>query len=1165
MSGTSTAGQSINASIKKLNDSSTKFVVMQCGSKNVDSIYFERTGTVPLGSRRSAVGDRQSAIGSRQSALGARQSALLAEPLAKLKALKEEWNAASGKDWDAEVKAAEKEKKDAEKAAKKDAQDNGPKKPVDPEKLAAKNKAKAEKLAKFEAKKKALAEAAAKKQAAGGGAKKKEKKEKVEVKFTNTTASGDYKDLESSDFASYHPNAVETAWYSWWEKEGLFKPEKPGETEVRDNPKGVFMMAIPPPNVTGTLHLGHALTNAIEDTLTRWQRMRGKTVLWNPGCDHAGIATQVVVEKKVWREEQKTRHDLGREEFLKRVWEWKEVNGDLIYNQLRGLGASVDWDRAVFTMDEKCMVAVTEAFVQLYDKKKIFRDSRLVNWSSQLNSAISDLEVDHKELTGRTMMTVVGHGDKEYEFGVLTSFAYQFENPEDGEIVVATTRLETMLADTAVAVHPEDPKYAHAHGKHLIHPFSGRKIPIITDTYVEIGFGSGAVKITPGHDPNDYDMGKRHDLPILNMLNDDGTVNGLVKEFEGMKRFDARDAVLAALEAKGLFRGKTPNAMVIPICSRTKDIVEPMVKPQWFVDCTSMNKRALDAVQNGDLRLVPDQHEKTWYHWLGNDRPWCVSRQLWWGHRIPAYYCEVKGKQSDAADSECWVVGRSEEEALKRAVAKFGVSAGDITLHQDPDVLDTWFSSGLFPFSIFGWPEKTADLARFYPGTLLETGHDILFFWVARMVMLSLELNDVLPFSDVYLHALIRDAHGRKMSKSLGNVLDPLDVIHGITLKAMNDKLANGNLDPKEVQKATEGQSKDFPDGIPECGTDALRMALASYTLPGKDVNLDIQRVVGYRFFCNKLWNALRYARTLLGDDFVPKPREQAPTDAYGPMDVWILSRLSHCVKTMNESFEAYAFPAATQAISGFWQYEFCDVYLECSKSIMNGTDQERIAICREVFYTCLDVGLRLLHPIMCFLTEELYQRLPRRAGSEGHRSIMVAEYPEEALYVNEQAEQEWATAFEVVRNVRSLKAEYLNDKAKPEVIINVKSEAIRQLMDKYIRAIQTLTLATTISISVDSPPPQDKGCVVAIVNDTTEAYVGVKGLIDPAKEVQKNEKKLAETQAFLEKAKAPTLKEDYEQKVPEAVRATHTKKISQLEGEIDKLGAAIDMYKAML
>eukprot|EP01134_Creolimax_fragrantissima_P002761 CFRG2761T1 len=1095
----------------------------------------------------------------------------LAEPLAQLKTLKEEWTEVTGKDWDAEVKIKAKAEKDAEKAAKQKSLENVPKKPVDEKKLAEKNKAKAEKLAKFEAKKKAREEAEAKKKAAGTGEKKKEKKEKKEIDFVDTTARGEYKDLSSSDFDSYHPNAVEAAWYAWWEKEGLFKPEKPGESEVHDNPKGVFMMAIPPPNVTGTLHLGHALTNAIEDTLARWHRMKGETVLWNPGCDHAGIATQVVVEKKLWREEKKTRHDVGREEFLKRVWEWKEVNGEQIYGQLRGLGASVDWDRAVFTMDPKMVKAVTEAFVQLYDKKKIFRDSRLVNWSSQLKSAISDLEVDHKELTGRTLLTVVGHGDKEYEFGVLTSFAYQFEDPADGEIVVATTRLETMLADTAVAVHPEDPKYTHVHGKHVIHPFSGKRIPIITDTYVAIDFGTGAVKITPGHDPNDYDMGKRHNLPILNMLNDDGTVNGLVEQFKGMKRFDAREAVLAALEEKGLFRGKASNAMVLPICSRTKDIVEPMVKPQWFVDCTTMNSRALDAVKNGDLKLIPDQHEKTWYHWLGNDRPWCVSRQLWWGHRIPAYFVEIDGKNHDATDSDCWVVGRTEQEALERACKKFSVCSDQVTLQQDPDVLDTWFSSGLFPFSIFGWPDKTPDLERFYPGTLLETGHDILFFWVARMVMLSLELNDVLPFSDVYLHALIRDAHGRKMSKSLGNVLDPLDVIHGITLDAMNSKLLNGNLDPKEVKKATEGQQKDYPEGIPECGTDALRMALASYTLPGKDVNLDIQRVVGYRFFCNKLWNALRFARRLLGDNFTPAATEQTPTTDYGPMDIWVLSRLSKTVLAMNEAFSSYTFPAATQAIHSFWLYDFCDVYLESTKTVLAGSDEARCAVVREVFYTCLDVGLRLLHPIMCFLTEELYQRLPRRAAvsnggvKKGIESIMVAPYPEEAQYVNEDAESEWSQIFEVIKSVRSTRAQYLTDKAKPEVIFNVKDDSTKVLLDKYLVDIQTLITASSTSVNVNSPPNKEKGCVVGVVSSSIEAYVVVKGLVDAEKEIKKNDKKRKEIEALLAKALAATKVEDYENKVPQNIRAAHAEKIAKLEGELVNLKSAITMYNAML
>ena len=557
--------------------------------------------------------------------------------------------------------------------------------------------------------------------------------------------------------------------------------------------------------------------------------------------------------------------------LLKKVWEWKEEKGGVILNQLRRLGASVDHSRTVFTMDEQRGKAVTEAFVQMYEKGIIYRSTRLVNWSSALNTCISDIEVDHWEIPGRTMRAVPGHDpDKKYEFGTLTSFAYKVKG-SDEEVVVATTRLETMLGDVAVAVHPKDPRYAHLHGKELVHPyFPDRKVIVVTDDIlVDMEFGTGAVKITPAHDPNDYECGKRHSLPQISILNDDGTINANGGKFQGMMRFDVRDALNKELEELGLHRGKVDNPMSIGTCSRSKDIVEPRLKPQWFVDCKELAKRSVDAVRGGDLKIVPNFHEKTWFRWLDNIRDWCVSRQLWWGHRIPAY--EIKRKDGAPVTCDPWVVARTEVEALTKAAERLGVSPDEVILEQDEDVLDTWFSSGLFPFASFGWPDVSSkDMPAFFPGTLLETGHDILFFWVARMVMMSLCLQDKLPFETVYLHAMVRDKHGRKMSKSLGNVIDPVEVIEGVTLAALNEKLRKGNLPEKEIEKATKGQQMDFPNGIPECGADALRFGLLAYTVQGRDVNLDINRVLAYRQFCNKLWQSTRFAMMNLGDDFTP-------------------------------------------------------------------------------------------------------------------------------------------------------------------------------------------------------------------------------------------------------------------------------------------------------
>uniref|UniRef100_A0A674MFM6 valine--tRNA ligase n=1 Tax=Takifugu rubripes TaxID=31033 RepID=A0A674MFM6_TAKRU len=810
---------------------------------------------------------------------------------------------------------------------------------------------------------------------------------------------------------SYSPQYVEAAWYPWWEKQGFFKPEFGSIGE--QNPRGIFMMCIPPPNVTGSLHLGHALTNAIQDTLTRWHRMRCETTLWNPGCDHAGIATQVVVEKKLMREKGTSRHDLGREKFIEEVWKWKNEKGDRIYHQLKKLGSSLDWDRACFTMDPKLSYAVQEAFIRMHDEGVIYRSKRLVNWSCSLNSAISDIEVDKNELSGRTLLPVPGYKEK-VEFGVLVSFAYKVDG-SDEEVVVATTRIETMLGDTAVAVHPSDSRYQHLKGKTVLHPFCDRKMPVVFDDFVDMSFGTGAVKITPAHDHNDYEVGVRHNLCLI-------ITSSLPC---GMKRFDARKAVLQALKDRDQFKEIKDNPMVVPVCSRSKDIVEPLMKPQWYVSCSDMGKQAADAVREGRLKIIPDHHLKTWFNWMDNIRDWCISRQLWWGHRIPAYFITV----SDASDMDghYWVSGRTPEEAREKAAKRFNVSPDKIALRQDEDVLDTWFSSGIFPFSIFGWPNETEDLNVFYPGTLLETGHDILFFWVARMVMMGLKLTGKLPFKEVYLHAVVRDAHGRKMSKSLGNVIDPLDVITGIALEGLHAQLMDSNLDPLEVEKAKQGQKADYPNGIPECGTDALRFALCAYTSQGRDINLDVNRILGYRHFCNKLWNAVKFAMRTLGDQFVPADKAQESVS-----DRWILSRLSTAVAQCDAAFRTYDFPAITTAIYNFWLYELCDVYLESVKPVFikakeDGSCERPAAVCRQTLYTCLEVGLRLLAPLMPFVTEELYQRLPRRRPQSDPPSICVTPYPDAAEFCwqCEDVDRDMDFIMAVVRTIRSLRSDY--------------------------------------------------------------------------------------------------------------------------------------------
>ncbi|XP_067830029.1 valine--tRNA ligase [Heptranchias perlo] len=994
-------------------------------------------------------------------------------------------------------------------------------------------------------------------------AEKKEKKDLGVITYDVATPAGEKKDVTCPMPDSYSPQYVEAAWYAWWEKQGFFKPEY-GHNISEPNPKGTFMICIPPPNVTGSLHLGHALTNAIQDSLTRWHRMRGETTLWNPGCDHAGIATQVVVEKKLWRETGRTRHDLGRQSFIEEVWKWKNEKGDRIYHQLRKLGSSLDWDRACFTMDAKLSNAVEEAFIRLHDEGVIYRSKRLVNWSCTLNSAISEIEVDKKELMGRTLLPVPNYKDK-VEFGVLISFAYKIEG-SDEEVVVATTRVETMLGDTAVSVHPKDPRYQNLKGKFVIHPFCDRKMPVVFDEFVDMNFGTGAVKITPAHDQNDYEVGMRHGLEFINIMDDNGSLINVPEPFLGMKRFDARKAVLDALKQKGLFKEVKDNPMVVPFCSRSKDIVEPLLKPQWYVRCNEMAKMAADAVRNGDLKIVPETHLKTWFNWMDNIRDWCISRQLWWGHRTPAYFVTVNDPAvppGEDTDGKYWVSGRTEEIARQKAAKSFNVSPDLISLRQDDDVLDTWFSSGIFPFSIFGWPNETEDLKAFYPGTLLETGHDILFFWVARMVMMGLKLTGKLPFSEVYLHAIVRDAHGRKMSKSLGNVIDPLDVIFGITLEGLHAQLLESNLDPTEVERAKEAQKSDYPVGIPECGTDALRFALCAYTSQGRDINMDVNRILGYRHFCNKLWNATKFAIRGLGENFAPESPAQCSSRG-SLIDRWILSRLSHAVELCDRGFKLYDFPGITTAIYNFWLYELCDVYLECLKPVFAGADEDAAHVARHALYTCLDVALRLLSPFMPFVTEELYQRLPRRSAQDPP-SIGVTPYPDcdECCWRDEELDRNVEFAMSVTRTIRSLRADYNLTKTKADCYLKCSDESTAALVRQFSSDIQTLSSSKSVTILVNEDSPN--GCALALASDRCSVNLMLKGLIDAEKEVTKLRTKQGEVQKQIEKLREKMSKADYRTKVPQKIQESEAEKLKQSQTELQKVEEAIQNFEMMI
>ncbi|KAH9632901.1 hypothetical protein HF086_002723 [Spodoptera exigua] len=982
---------------------------------------------------------------------------------------------------------------------------------------------------------------------------KKVKELKEGAVYTAETAPGDKKDITCSMPDAYSPRYVEAAWYSWWEKQGFFKPEYGRKSVLEPNPKGKFSMIIPPPNVTGTLHLGHALTNAVQDSLTRWHRMNGKTTLWNPGCDHAGIATQVVVEKKLWREEKKTRHDIGREDFIKKIWEWKEQKGVRIYEQLRALGSSYDWSRVRFTMDPAMCKPVYEAFIRLHDSGDIYRANRLVNWSCTLKSAISDIEVDKIELNGRTLMSIPGYESK-VEFGVLVYFAYRTTDGKD-EIVVATTRVETMLADAAVAVNPKDERYKHLVGKKLKHPFIDREIPVITDDSVDLEFGTGAVKISPAHDQNDYEIAKRHNLPFINIFTDDGNMAANCGQYSGWKRYDVRRKIVEALSQHGLYKETKEHAMVVPLCSRSKDVVEPMLKPQWYIKCDNMAAEAIKAVKTGELKIIPDMYEKTWYHWMETIRDWCISRQLWWGHRIPAYRVTLPGA---ANDEELWVSAHTEAEALEKAAKKFNVPAKDIKLAQDEDVLDTWFSAGLFTFSIFGWPDQTEDLQAFYPGSLLETGHDILFFWVARMVFFGQRLLGKLPFKEVYLHPMVRDAHGRKMSKSLGNVIDPMDVVFGVTLEQLHKQLEESNLDPREVEKAKQGQKQDYPNGIPECGTDALRFALCAMT-QGRDLNLDILRVQGYRFFCNKLWNATKFALLYFPKDTVYEVHTPSLPSNLSAMDKWMLSRIAYAVNKVNAGFEAYDFPAATTHCYNLWLYDLCDVYLEYLKPVFASGSEEAQAAARRTLYTALELGLKLLSPFMPFLTEELYQRLPRKDTS--CPSICVASYPTDAdtPWRSEELESNVDTVLKMVHLIRSTRSEYnLANKQKTTAHLIIAEDLPVETLKGLFRSLQSLAYS---ELSDDEPPV---GCSILTVSDKIEVRLVLKGLIDPQKEIVKLEKKkdaLSQTIAKLQQAMAA---EDYTTKVPAEVQKINSDKLAQSQGEIERLQAAMETLKLM-
>ncbi|XP_048325776.1 valine--tRNA ligase, mitochondrial 1 isoform X1 [Ziziphus jujuba] len=1030
-------------------------------------------------------------------------------------------------------------------------------------------KKKEEKAREKELKKQKALEKAAKLQAqqASNAPKKSERKnvkrgteeENLEDFFDPETPFGEKKRMSRQMAKQYSPSAVEKSWYSWWEKSQFFVADA-------NSSKLPFVIVLPPPNVTGALHIGHALTAAIQDTMIRWRRMSGYNVLWVPGMDHAGIATQVVVEKKLMRERKLSRHDIGREKFVSEVWDWKDKHGGTILQQLRRLGASLDWSREFFTMDEKRSKAVTEAFVRLYKEGLIYRDLRLVNWDCVLRTAISDIEVDYIDIKERTRLKVPGY-DKPVEFGVLTSFAYPLEDKELGEIVVATTRVETMLGDTAIAVHPDDKRYHRLHGKFAIHPFNGRRIPIICDAIlVDPEFGTGAVKITPAHDPNDFEVGKRHKLEFINIFTDDGKINGNGgSEFAGMPRFKAREAVTESLKKKGLFKEAKTNEMRLGICSRSNDVVEPLIKPQWYVSCSTMAKKSLDAAMDEEdrkLEIIPKQYNADWKRWLENIRDWCISRQLWWGHRIPAWYVTLEDDdlKEVGAYNDHWLVARNEEEAQEEAKKIY--AGKKFQLNQDPDVLDTWFSSGLLPLSVLGWPDDTEDLKAFYPTSVLETGHDILFFWVARMVMLGIELGGNVPFSKVYLHPMIRDAHGRKMSKSLGNVIDPLEVINGITLEGLHKRLEEGNLDPKELVVAKEGQMKDFPSGIAECGADALRFALVSYTAQSDKINLDIQRVVGYRQWCNKLWNAVRFAMSRLGEDYVP-PSNVIP-DVLPFSCQWILSVLNKAIARTVSSLELYEFSDASSALYSWWQYQLCDVFIEVIKPYFAGNDPKHSSersSAQDTLWLCLDYGLRLLHPFMPFVTEELWQRLPSPKDCKRPASIMICEYPSIVeSWTNERVESEMQLIDSAVKSLRSLAKESRERRA---AYVQCRTDSVLETVNNHKLEIETLANLSSLTVT-DENVAAPAGYAVSVVDESLTVYLNLQGSLSAEAELERIGKKKDEIQKQMEKLSKMINASGYKEKVPAQLQEENAAKLKSLELEFSSLELASEHIQSV-
>jgi valyl-tRNA synthetase len=905
---------------------------------------------------------------------------------------------------------------------------------------------------------------------------------------------------------TYNPDELEQRWYQTWESNGEFKPSGEGTP---------YAIMLPPPNVTGSLHMGHGFNNTIMDTLTRYHRMKGDNTLWQPGTDHAGIATQMVVERQL-NGEGKTRHDLGRDKFIDRIWDWKEESGNNITRQLRRLGSSLDWSRDRFTMDEDLSKAVKHVFVQLHKEGLIYRGKRLVNWDPVLHTALSDLEVLSEE-----------------ESGHLWHFRYPLTDGS-GHLVVATTRPETMLGDTAVAVHPEDERYKDLIGKTITLPLVGREIPIIADDYVDQDFGTGCVKITPAHDFNDAEMGQRHNLEKINILTIDAAINDNAPEkYRGLDRYEARDVIVKDFKDLDLLEGIKDHTLMVPRGDRSGAVIEPLLTDQWYVKADALAEPAVKAVQEGKIKFVPGNWDKTFYNWMDGIQDWCISRQIWWGHRIPAWY-----------DDEGNVYVANDEATVR----KENKLADDINLRQDEDVLDTWFSSALWPFSTLGWPENTDAVKTWYPGSVLVTGFDIIFFWVARMMMMGLKFMDDVPFKEVYIHGLVRDSHGHKMSKSKGNVLDPIDIIDGIDLETLVKKRTTGLMNPKDAPKIEKATRKEFPDGIESHGTDALRFTFASLASTGRDINFDMNRIGGYRNFCNKLWNAARYVLMNTEDQDTGIDNDDVELSL---ADRWIISKLQTTEQEVTAAIEGYRFDHAAQGIYEFIWDNYCNWYLELSKPVLTNDNASEAAKrgTRRTLVRVLETTLRLTHPFMPYITEEIWQTIAPLAGKAGD-SIMSQAYPssdDSKIDANAVSEMEWVMEF--VTGVRSIRSQ-MNIPPKKQLPVILK-DSQQQDIDRVENNRDFLSrLANLENISVlkgDAP-----AAATALVGKM-EILIPLEGLIDKGAEIQRLDKEITKLEKVIKQSSGKLNNENYVAKAPAEVVQKERDKLTELEQALNQ------------